>query len=579
MLAGQVKAIDTQRQLNATETMRFASHLRVQATDGKVANTKNTLTVTNASHATLVVTAATNFVNYRKLAGDPIEKSRAQLEAVSSGWPSLLSEHVADHRRLYDRVNLRIGTPTVADAPTDQRILMNADQADPTLATLLFNYGRYLMIASSRPGSQPANLQGVWNEELQPRWESKYTTNINTEMNYWLVDPCNLDECAEPLFELIKEVSESGKRVAEEHYAAPGWVLHHNTDLWRGAAPINASNHGIWPTGGAWLCHHLWEHYLYTRDQQFLRETAYPLMRGAAEFFAEYLVEDPRTGDHWLISGPSNSPEQGGLVMGPTMDHQILRSLFANTIEAANVLAIDAELQGELAELRARIAPNKVGQHGQLQEWLEDVDQPDNKHRHVSHLWGLHPGSEITPDSAPLFAAARKSLEMRGDGGTGWSRAWKVNFWARLRDGNRSHRVLQGLLTLTGSPLTDYRGGGVYPNLLDAHPPFQIDGNFGATSGICEMFVQSHRRLPNAGGPLIELLPALPDSWPSGRITGLRSRGAFEVDVEWSDGALKQCHLRSLKGGPAALQYKGHRVDVNMAAGEQCTLDEQLRVW
>ncbi|MDP6037144.1 MAG: glycoside hydrolase family 95 protein, partial [Candidatus Latescibacteria bacterium] len=384
--------------------------------------------------------AATNFKNHRSLTANPTTKCNRILRSLRrKTYDDLLTDHLADHQSLFRRVTLDLGE--AIDEPIDQRLRRLPKRDDPHLLALYFQYGRYLLIASSRAGSQPANLQGIWNDKLEPPWDSKWTVNINTEMNYWPTESCNLSPCHEPLFDMLDEIAKSGRKVAKEHYNARGWVLHHNTDIWRGAAPINASNHGIWPTGGAWLCQHLWWHFEYTRDTDFLRNSAYPLIKGAAQFFADVLVEDPKTG--WLISTPSNSPENGGLVAGPTMDHQIIRNLFANCIESSRILRIDSDFRHKLSDLYKRIAPNQIGRLGQLQEWLEDVDDPDNTHRHVSHLWGLHPGSEITAEGAPaLFKAAKQSLEFRGDEGTGWSMGWKVNFWARLRDGDRAHRLL-----------------------------------------------------------------------------------------------------------------------------------------
>jgi alpha-L-fucosidase 2 len=575
-MSAHVRNVSNERAGNPRGQMTLAAQLSCIETDGKITANETELAVEKASSATLVLTAATNYVNYRDISADPVALSTEDLKNLKDkSFEQLREVHVADHKRLFDRVTLELGEGEVVDLPTDERILAAQGASDPQLAALLFHYGRYLLIASSRPGAQPANLQGVWNDQPAPPWDSKYTTNINAEMNYWPAEVCNLGECCEPLFSAMKELAQSGADTAREHYGARGWVLHHNFDLWRGTAPINASNHGIWPTGGAWLCQHLWWHYLYTGDEAFLREQAYPLMKGAAEFFVDTLIEDSRTPEKWLISGPSNSPEQGGLVLGPAMDHQIIRGLFANTTSAARILAIDADFADQLDQLGERIAPNKIGKHGQLQEWLEDVDDPQNRHRHVSHLWAVYPGNEITPETPQLFDAAAKSLEMRGDGGTGWSLAWKINLWARLRDGDHTHKILSNLLTLTGSAKTEYNGGGVYPNLFDAHPPFQIDGNFGATSGICEMLVQSH--LATAEGKrIIELLPALPSAWPDGRITGLRARDGFSVDLEWAGGKLKSCRVRANLGKPCVVKYAAKERDVMLAAGDELYLDGEL---
>jgi alpha-L-fucosidase 2 len=408
-------------------------------------------------------------------------------------------------------------------------------------------------------------LQGVWNELLDPPWESKWTLNINCEMNYWPVELCNLSECHEPLFDMIDDLTISGARTAKEQYGCRGWVVHHNTDLWRGTAPINNID-GIWPTGGAWLCQHLWEHYLFTGDKIFLAR-AYPAMKQASLFFMDFLVKDSKTG--WLVSTPSFSPEQGTLCIGPTMDHQLIRALMDSTIEAATILKTDKEFVAQLIDVRKKVAPDQIGKYGQLQEWLEDVDAPNNNHRHMSPLWALYPGADITPANTNLFAAAKVLLKWRGEGSTGWSFAWRIPLWARVGDGDFAFRQLAGLLQKR-----------TLPNLFDLCGPFQIDGNFGAPAGIAEMLLQSHQTEVGSQKSevrILDLLPALPKAWPTGSFTGLCARGGFEVDIAWKNGALTRAVVRSKLGQPCVVRYGAREIQLKTRAGSRDVLDAQLR--
>ncbi len=523
------------------------------------------VTVTGADAVVIRLAAATDVKAWDALGGDPDEACRRTLGRTDEHpYHDLRDWHVADHRRLFDRCDVVLPRTAASAKPTDERLKAFRQAEDPDLVALVFQYGRYLLIGSSREDGQPANLQGIWNDSLTPPWDSKYTCNINTQMNYWPAEVTGLAECHEALFRALDELAVSGRITAREHYGLEGWVLHHNFDLWRGTAPINHANHGIWVTGSGWLALHLWERYLFTRDEAFLRERAWPVMREAARFYSGFLVEDPATG--LLVSTPSNSPEQGGLVAGPTMDHQIIRSLFRACVEASAIIGADRELAERLRGQTGRIAPNRIGRHGQLQEWLEDKDDPKNQHRHVSHLWGVFPGSDIIwRDTPELFAAARQSLEYRGDAATGWSMGWKVNLWARFLDGDHAYRILSNLLV----PIGTVKGaGGLYPNLFDAHPPFQIDGNFGAASGVAEMLLQSHLR-DAEGRTLIHLLPALPQAWPSGRFRGLRARGGFAVDAEWKDGRLEWAEIVSSRGTEARLKSGDREEAVSLKPGER----------
>lgn len=538
--------------------------LQVIATKGTTVVEQDKIVVRGADEVTLYLAAGTNFKNYKDVSGDPVAICKGALATASTrSYDEIKAQHIAEYQKYFNTFTIELGKGNDT-IPTNVRIEKFATSPDPSFIALYMQYGRYLLISSSRPGTGPANLQGIWNDLLAPPWGSKYTTNINAEMNYWPAELLNLSPMHEPLFKMIEELAESGRETAKEYYNADGWVLHHNTDIWRGTAAINASNHGIWVTGAGWLSHHLWEHYLFTQDNDFLKNRAYPLMKGSAMFFNSFLIKDPKTG--WLISSPSNSPEHGGLVAGPAMDHQIIRDVFKNVIAAAEILNIDKTFIDSLREKYPRIAPNQIGKFGQLQEWLEDKDDPKDNHRHVSHLWGVHPGTDITWDATPdLMKAARQSLLYRGDAATGWSLAWKINFWARFKDGDHTYKLIQMLL----SP-AEKNGAGSYHNLFDAHPPFQIDGNFGGAAGMGEMLLQSHTKY-------IDLLPALPSALPYGKVKGLCARGAFVINLEWNNGILQQAEVISKAGLPCLIRYGSKTVSFNTEAGKTYKLDSELK--
>jgi alpha-L-fucosidase 2 len=548
--------------------LRGVSYLHLQAVGGKVLVTSNNIKVTGANEATFYLTAATNFKNYHDVSGTPEAICKKQIADIAhKGYPVIKADHIKDYQKYFNTFSLDLGKGINADLPTDERILKFRDTPNPSFITLYTQYGRYLLISSSRPGNGPANLQGLWNDLLTPPWGSKFTTNINLQMNYWPAEVLNLSACSEPFFSIVDDLAKTGKQTAKEHYGAPGWVLHHNTDLWRGTAPVNASNHGIWVSGGAWLCHPLWEHYLYTKDKSFLQNRAYPQMRGAAEFFVHFLVKDPKTG--YLISTPSNSPEHGGLVAGPAMDHQIIRDLFKNCIAASTLLGIDKDFADTLKAKYGQIAPNRIGKYGQLQEWMEDKDDTADTHRHVSHMWGVFPGTDITWKTADLMHAAQKSMLYRGDEGTGWSIAWKVNLWARMKQGDHAYLMFTKLL----SPADVSSGkekGGVYHNLFDAHPPFQIDGNFGGAAGLSEMLLQSQ-------GDDIELLPALPSALAQGSIKGICARGGFELNFNWQKGQLQGVQVLSKVGGVCRLHYRDKTISINTQKGRSYQFNADLK--
>ncbi|MBF9133771.1 glycoside hydrolase N-terminal domain-containing protein [Plantactinospora sp. S1510] len=524
-------------------SVRFLALANATATGGTVSSSGGTLRVSGATSVTLLVSIGSSYVNYRTVNGDYQGIARTRLNAARNvNHDQLRSRHLADYQALFNRVTISLGRTSAADQPTDVRIAQHASANDPQFSALLFQFGRYLLISSSRPGTQPANLQGIWNDQMAPSWDSKYTINANLPMNYWPADTTNLPECFLPVFEMIKELAVSGARTAQVQYGAGGWVTHHNTDGWRGSSVVDGAFWGMWQTGGAWLSTLIWEHYLFTGDVGFLRSN-YPAMKGAAQFFLDTLVTHPTLG--YLVTNPSNSPElahhtDASVCAGPTMDNQILRDLFEGCARASEVLGVDATFRTQVRTARDRLPPTRVGSRGNIQEWLADWVETERYHRHVSHLYGLHPSNQITRRGTPqLYEAARRTLELRGDDGTGWSLAWKINYWARLEDNARAHKLLRDLV----------RTDRLAPNMFDLHPPFQIDGNFGATSGIAEMLLQSHN------GEL-HLLPALPTAWPTGQVAGLRGRGGYTVGMAWTSGQADEFLLRADRDGTVRLRAR-----------------------
>jgi len=549
---------------NKIGKVKFVGEAACTLLGGKLTAATDKLTVKDADEVIIRIAIATNFKNYKDLSANPLEKNAVTLvKASKKTYAKSFQDHVTAYQKYFNRVSLYLGDSPQSNKTTDVRIKEFATSYDPQLVGLYYQFGRYLLISSSQPGNQPANLQGIWNHKLNPAWDSKYTVNINTEMNYWPAEITNLSEMHQPLFSMLKDLAITGKESASEMYHARGWNLHHNTDLWRMTGVVDGGFYGLWPMGGAWLTQHLWQHYLYTGDKAFLKEY-YPVLKGAAQFYLDVLQEEPE--HKWLVVAPSMSPENTyessvGVSAGTTMDNQLVFDTFNNIVNASKILETDKPFADSVAVALKRLPPMQIGQYSQLQEWLHDWDKPNDHHRHISHLYGLFPSGQISPFRTPqLIEAAKNTLISRGDVSTGWSMGWKVNWWARLLDGNRAFKLIKD--QLSPAPMESKgQQGGTYPNLLDAHPPFQIDGNFGCTAGITEMLLQSY-------DGAIYVLPALPDDFKSGKVSGLKVRGGFEIAMEWENGKVKQLTVKSALGGNCRLRLASDvklEGDVNLA--------------